>query len=144
MPERASPAPRKRFPPPTTIATSTPSACTSRISPATRLSTSGSMPYSARPSRASPESLTRMRLQRARVSFIEPSVCHKKNPAISGVSGAAWFLAPACGADLRHHFGDKIRLLLLDAGADLEALERAHRGAGALQQLLDALLLILH
>ena len=61
---------------------------------------------SARPSNASPESLTRMRLQRAWVWFIVPfpcgsrqtaSVCHKKNPAISGV----FQLGPYCSARLR-------------------------------------------
>src|SRR6516164_3667363 len=38
---------------------------------------------------------------------------------------------------LGHDLGDEIVLLLLDAGADLEALERDDPRAGALQQLLD-------
>src|SRR4249920_3411790 len=45
------------FPPPTTIAISTPLRCTPAISAATAATRAGSMPYSRSPIRASPESL---------------------------------------------------------------------------------------
>ncbi len=44
IPVRARPAPRNRLPPPMTTASSTARPMTSRISPAMRLSTTGSMP----------------------------------------------------------------------------------------------------
>src|SRR5215469_17827467 len=43
----------------------------------------------------------------------------------------------ACALHLGHDLGDEIVLLLLDAGADLETLERQCSCASALQQLLD-------
>src|SRR5215469_9629133 len=49
----------------------------------------------------------------------------------------------ACALHLSHDLGDEIVLLLLDAGADLEALEREHPCACALQQLLDRLVGVL-
>src|SRR6266508_3780253 len=49
------------FPPPTTIAVSTPLRCTSAISAATTATRAGSMPYSRSPISASPDSFRRMR-----------------------------------------------------------------------------------
>src|SRR5690625_5219738 len=60
MPRWDSSAPRKKLPPPTTIAHSTPWATPSAISPAMRETTSGSTP-TAPPPKASPESLRRTR-----------------------------------------------------------------------------------
>ena len=49
-----------------------------------------------------------------------------------------------CRRDLRHDLGDEIVLLLLDAGTDLVALEASDARPGTLQQLLDALIRVLH
>src|SRR3954470_7929700 len=53
------------FPPPTTTATSTPSACTRSTCSAMALMRSGSAPYSRSPISASPESFRRMRSKAA-------------------------------------------------------------------------------
>src|SRR5262245_43304276 len=63
---RALPArPRKMLPPPSTMPTCTPRACTSRTSSEIPDSTSSSMPCPASPASSSPESLRRMRWGRA-------------------------------------------------------------------------------
>jgi hypothetical protein len=49
------------LPPPTTTATSTPSACTSRISPAMACATATSTPYFCAPISASPDAFRSMR-----------------------------------------------------------------------------------
>src|SRR5436305_1136991 len=61
------------LPPPTTIATSTPRACTRSISAAMAAMRSASAPYSAEPIRASPESFKRMRLNAGRAPL--PDAC---------------------------------------------------------------------
>ena len=65
-----------------------------------------------------------------------------QNPARGGVQVFCSCSVPSvpdrCGAralHLGHDLGDEIVLLLLDAGADLEALEGHDARAGALQQL---------
>ena len=63
----------------------------------------------------------------------------KKTPLSRGVCIAAPGSMPsgrrrrphAAATDLRHDFGDEVLLLLLDAGADFEALEAQHARAGA-------------
>src|SRR5450759_768182 len=62
MPFVAPAMPRKMLPPPTTTATSMPAAWTTPICSAMRSRTLGSMPYPASPMSASPESLSRTRL----------------------------------------------------------------------------------
>src|SRR5262245_48985820 len=57
------------LPPPMTMPTWTPSSMTSRISSATCSSTLGEMPYLLSPIRASPESFSKMRLNRVVVGF---------------------------------------------------------------------------
>ena len=43
--------------------------------------------------------------------------------------------ATGAGLDLRHDLTDEVVLFLLDAGADLQSVEGAHRGLGGFQQL---------
>src|ERR1700687_5539518 len=62
MPCSATAAPRMKFPPPMTIATSVGSACSLRISPARYLTYCGEMPNFRSPRSASPESLSSTRL----------------------------------------------------------------------------------
>src|SRR5438067_185045 len=69
MPAVEADTPRKMFPPPMTIPTSTPSSMTSRTSCATCSRIFGEMPYFASPISASPLSLSRMRLNRGGVAF---------------------------------------------------------------------------
>src|SRR5712675_1647565 len=71
MPCAEAARPRKMLPPPMTSAISTPSARTSAISEAMRSMTPGSMPKPVSPMRASPESLSRMRLKRGAGSPME-------------------------------------------------------------------------
>src|SRR6185503_12889190 len=61
MPCSATAAPRMKLPPPMTIATSTPRACTLRISSARYFTYSGEMPNFRSPRSASPESFSRTR-----------------------------------------------------------------------------------
>ena len=61
MPCVAAETPRMMFPPPMTMATSTPRRATSAISSARRSTTAGSMPKDWLPRSASPESFSRTR-----------------------------------------------------------------------------------
>src|SRR6267378_5503583 len=62
MPCSATAAPRMKFPPPMTMATSAGSPCTLRISPARYFTYCGEMPNLRSPRSASPESLSSTRL----------------------------------------------------------------------------------
>src|SRR5437867_6372838 len=71
MPCSATAAPRMKFPPPMTIATSAGSSCTLRISSARYFTYCGEMPNLRSPRRASPESLSSTRRYLAAPAFIE-------------------------------------------------------------------------
>jgi hypothetical protein len=62
MPTEPPATPRKMLPPPMTIATSQPSWVTSCTSRTIRTMVARLMPYASSPIKASPESLSRMRL----------------------------------------------------------------------------------
>src|SRR3954465_13439156 len=153
IPARASPAPRKIFPPPMTTAVWTPICTMSWSSPAIRLRTAGSTPYSTEPSSASPDSFTRMREKRGFTgSFIaSPAPARlplKKTPREAGFFVRDPKTSVGRSLDLRHHLSHEVVLLLLDAGTDFVTLEGHHfrRGParlGALQELLDRLIGIL-
>src|SRR5437867_8534863 len=71
MPCSATAAPRMKFPPPMTIATSAGSSCNLRISSARYFTYCGEMPNLRSPRRASPESLSSTRRYLAAPAFIE-------------------------------------------------------------------------
>src|SRR5512143_2905400 len=100
MPCVSAETPRMMFPPPMTIATSTPRRATSAISSARRSTTDGSIPKDWLPRRASPESFSRIRRYRGATG----------SPAHRGDSGRE---LPATRT-------------LLDAFAHLEAHEADH------------------
>src|SRR5512139_1469063 len=102
--------PRKMFPPPTTRATCTPRAATSRISAERPARTFSSMPYSCRPIRASPDSLSRIR--RYDGFATEPP------------GGAGKSRSPL--PELFRHLGCQVVRPLLEPLADLEPDEAPH------------------
>src|SRR3569833_3054273 len=148
MPARARPAPRKMLPPPITTAVCTPICTISWSSPAIRLRTAGSTPYSTAPSSASPDSFTRMREKRGFTgSFIaSPAPAGlplKKTPREAGFFVRDPKTSVGRSLDLCHHLSHEVVLLLLEAGTDFVTLEGHYLRLGALQELLDRLIGIL-
>src|SRR4051795_8081809 len=88
------------FPPPSTIAISTPRSCTSLSSWAIASTVSGSVPYSSGPMRASPESLIRTRL--------------KTGSSVNGGSGPHGEAGEAADHDVLAHRARQLRAQLLD------------------------------
>src|ERR1035438_2770813 len=88
MPRSAICLPRNMLPPPTTAASSTPSATTAAISLARWKTTSGEMPSGSSPEKASPESFTTTRFQR-RCAF---------GPSGSGYAAASAVACPVPAA----------------------------------------------
>src|SRR5262245_53498266 len=118
------------FPPPITTAISTPSATTWAISSTMRSIVARLIPNGSLPMRASPLSLSSIRLYFA--------------AAISGCFfglGAFIFLRLA---HLLHHFCGEIAGYLLDAFADHVQNEARHGGLVGLQQRFHCLLVVLH
>src|SRR3954451_4716265 len=118
-------------------------------SPAIRLRTAGSTPYSTEPSSASPDSFTRMREKRGLTgSFIaSPAPAGlplKKTPREAGFFVRDQKTSVGRSLDLCHHLSDEVVLLLLDAGTDFVTLEGHYFRLGALHELLDRLIGILH
>src|SRR4051795_2793738 len=127
MPRWLSSAPRKKFPPPVTIATWVPPATTSAISTASECATSGSTPIRP-PPKTSPDSFSRTR------RYQPP------DPAPDDDGGAA-SLSVIGSPSVVEQWSVKPYLL---RGADLEVDEAGHGHAGGVQHLLHALLLLLH
>src|SRR6185503_15584459 len=110
---RALPArPRKMLPPPRTMPTWIPRACTSRTSSASIVRMSSSMPCPAVPASSSPDSLSRMRCGRARTRLLgAESVPHEPahDDVLAGLRG-----------HLLHQVSDRL-LVVLDEGLLHEA-----------------------
>src|ERR1700691_5395239 len=147
MPRSAICLPRNMLPPPTTAASSTPSATTAAISLARWKTTSGEMPTGSFPEKASPESFTTTRFQR-RCAFAssgsgEPSDCTAGPGPAAGSSRTA---APAWCVTLPSTrcspSPPKITSWLRPSSglADLEPRERADGNPLIGEQLLDGLL----
>src|SRR5580693_5424063 len=146
MPRSASCLPRNMLPPPTTAASSTPSATTAAISLARWKTTSGEMPTGSLPEKASPESFTTTRFQR-RCAFAssgsgEPSTAAAGPGPAAGSSRTA---APAWCVTLpstRCSPSPPITSWLRPSSglADLEPRERADGNPLIGEQLLDGLL----
>src|SRR4051812_47278835 len=163
MPTEPPATPRKMLPPPMTMATSTPRFTTSATSCTMRTMVARLMPNASSPIRASPDSLSRIRLWAGWLGMdggllgcngcecklagggkkpapVEPRPTGRTQPgracaALRGLLG---------GSDLRRDFGGEIVDLLLDAFADHVQGEALDRGVGGLQHLLHGLLVVLH
>src|SRR4051794_15023375 len=126
MPRWLSSAPRKKFPPPVTIATWVPPATTSAISTASEWATSGSTPIRP-PPKTSPDSFNRTR----RYQPPDPA------PDDEGAASIALIGSPSVVEQW------SVEPYLL-RGADLEVDEAGDVHSGGVQHLLDTLLLLLH
>src|ERR1039457_4389909 len=146
MPTEPPATPRKMLPPPMTTATSQPSCVTSWTSRTMRTIVARLMPYASSPIKASPESLSRMRLYAAMAPFSWFVVlCSAKS-----IRPATWLRAPLPrsgalgGGDLRRDLGREIAGLLLDALANDIEREGLDARRLLLEHLRDGLLVVLH
>src|SRR5699024_6478084 len=152
MPRWESSAPRKKLPPPTTTAHSTPWETPSAISPAMRETTSGSTP-TAPPPKASPESFRRTRRPssgwgRTGIGDVNVWVMSDLPRWVLGDDTGA---APRrwCGAAGRWRrsraarVGEDRTALPRVSAADAEAQEPGDGAAGLLDDLADGLLVVL-
>src|SRR6266513_661828 len=129
IPAAPGATPRKILPPPITTAISSPSAATWAISPTMRSIVARLIPKESSPIRASPLSLSRMRLYFA-------------DAAISGSFFGLVFILLRF-AHLLHDFGGEIARSLLDALAHDVEHETRYRGALCFQYRFDTVLLVL-
>src|SRR5690606_32759037 len=146
MPCAPGAIPRKMFPPPMTMASSTPLFATVTISSVIRNMVARLIPNASSPMRASPESFRRTRLYVLVVMEEIPENKRKfkwKTPAIgrecrrerAGMGGMALGVAGS-----RSDFSSEVFALLFDAFAYYIKSEAVHLGALFLEHLLNALL----
>src|ERR1700722_2256521 len=138
MPRSAICLPRNMFPPPTTAASSTPSATTAAISLARWKTTSGEMPSGSLPEKASPESFTTTRFQR-RCAFGASGSGYRSAAASARTAAPAECVAlPSTGCSPSPSLTSWLRS---SSGlADLVPRERADGNPLIGEQLLDRLL----
>src|SRR3989442_7373703 len=128
MPSVAAVTPRKMWPPPTTMAISTPSLWTATISSAMLASVSASMPVRRPPIKASPESFSRMRLYFGRAPSVIETIYTMSRTRSLAVCAARDDSSPSLQEG--HDFRGEVVASLLDALTQLEARE-ARDGVGA-------------
>src|SRR5262249_3454117 len=103
--------PRKMLPPPTTRQSSCPSDLAAAISPASPATASGSIPNWPGPIKASPDSLSRIRLKRGRVKGCPQDVTRAATPL--------WRSRPVANCKAVDRSGDRFGLCRTGRGGDL-------------------------